>query len=182
MVKVAVPVVKIAKAYKVPPSTIYRGLKKRGVNLAGYTAIAGEILESEEVRKLRERIRDVKDKDYRHIDFLQGLVVSLIVESKKSSTPIAKNHDDIKTLKMAIDAVGNGTRSKWVILGLHRENENADQELPELPIREMSGDEVAIMRDKQLLEDETVTDEAFGVLDDEDEDVVEEGPDEPPVV
>lgn len=174
LARAGVPVAKIAKSFKVKVSTIYRGLKKRGINIAGYQPIAAAVKESAERTALVERIKATKDKDYRYIEFLQQLVMTTVGDAKRAHAPMASIADNVKALKLAIDAVGNGTKVKWVILGLDRENENADLELPELPVREMTNDEVAVMRDKQILDDEAIGDTGMGALDDEDDDIVDE--------
>lgn len=175
MAKKGVPVGRIAKAFKVKPSSVYRGLRRRRVNIAATTAVAVEEHESAERQELLERIRQTKDRDYRHVDFLQGMVISTIAEAKRAKAPIATVHDDINVLKAAIAAVGNGTKIKWVILGLDRENKDADRELPELPIREMSDVEVEALRDRQILEDDNIDETGFGALDDDEDDIIEEG-------
>jgi predicted DNA-binding protein YlxM (UPF0122 family) len=183
MIRANVPVDKIAKAFKVKRSTIYRGLKKRGINLAAYQAVATEVQESAERRELIEKIRTTRERDYKHIDLLQQLSMNHIAEAKRDKRPYASIADDIKTLKTAIDAIGNGTKIKWMILGLDKATESPDMELPELPIREMTQDEVLALRDRQILEDENIS--SVEVFDDDESDedaegVVEEGGDDPP--
>jgi predicted DNA-binding protein YlxM (UPF0122 family) len=183
MVRASVPVDKIAKVFHVQPSSIYRGLKRRRVNLAGYQPIAQEVQESAERRALIDKIKATKENDYKHTTLLQQLVVNTVAEAKRAGGgALVAAGDEVKVLKMAIDAVANGTKNKWLILGLDKENEDADLELPELPVREMSNDEVAALRDQQILEDEALS--QLEVFDDENDqaadDIIEEGEEDPP--
>jgi DNA invertase Pin-like site-specific DNA recombinase len=178
MAKSGVPVEKIAKSFGVQPSTIYKGLKRRNITIGAYTPSAAEVHESAERRELIARIKETKDKDYRFTEFLQRQVVTLIAEQQKEKRPFAAVIDDVKALKLALDAVRSGTDNKWKILGLDKENDDADKELPELPLRELTEDEIAAIRDRQIMEDGG---EALEALDGEDEgEIVEESgePDE----
>jgi len=182
MARAGVPVGKVAKIFKCKPSTIYRGLRKRGVNLAAYQAVVHEVQESAERRELIERVKKTKDGDYKLIDQVQKIIAHKVAEAQTGRSTYAEIADPVKTLKIAIDAIGNGTKIKWMILGLDKMNENVDLELPELPIREMSPDEVAALRDRQILEDENLNNvEVFDDDDEiEDDGVIAEGDEDPP--
>lgn len=175
LAKEGMSVLKIAKIYDVHHTVIYRGLKKRGVRIGSLIAEASE----EELERSREetvrRIKETKDTDYRFTEALQKKIMKTVIDA--GSTP-SKALDDIKALKIAIDGIRSGTNNKWRLLGLDRENEHADAVLPELPIREMTQNEVELIRNRQNLEDGNLSqddmDTVLGILDDtipvEDED------------
>jgi len=148
-----VKVADVAKTYSVDDSVIYRGLKKRGVNV---TAVASRLAMEEADKhkaELLRKIRETKDKDYRFTEFLQQQIISTIVDAQKKAIGIGTRLDDIKALKIAMDGVKNGTENKWRILGLDRENADSDAALPELPIRDLTDEEVNVMRNRQEEED-----------------------------
>ncbi len=170
------PVAKIAKAFKVRKSTIYRGLKKRKIRLGAYVAAAEEVVENEATRILIERIRNTKDRDYQFTEVIQRQIMKLLTEASASSTPFAQIADNLKALNIAMRTIRSGTENKWRILGLDRDNEDADRELPELPLRELTDEEIEAMRDRQILEDDLTDDELTAL--DGGEDIAEEGEDE----
>lgn len=147
------PVQKVAKIYGVHYSVVYRTLKKRGVRIGASTRDAAEEAARQDREKLVQRIKETKEQDYRYTSALQQMVVTTIVDARKEGRSPASVQDDVKTLKIALDAVAKGTDNKWRILGLDNENANADQELPELPIREMTDIEVEAIRNRQEMED-----------------------------
>ena len=166
LAKTGQKVATIAKKYDVHISVIYRGLKSRGVNL---TLLAAEEDMKENAAKRAElvkRIEDTKDTDYRYTDFLQKEVVKLLMVAARPTAPggsvnaaIAGTMDAVKTLKIAMDAIRGGTDNKFRLLGIDKENSQADAVLPELPIRTLTDNEVEAMRDKQGSEDELLTPE-----------------------
>lgn len=176
-----VPVKKLAEKYDVDESVIYKGLKKRRVNIGA----AQLKVEQEHANKLKldliARIRETKDKDYRFTEFLQTQIIKTVTDTQRAGKPLGSAIDDIKALKIAIDGVRGGTDNKWRLLGLDKENEHADDTLPELPIRELSPAEETALRDKQAAED-GLDEEDLAALaeiealasDEEDEAIVEE--------
>lgn len=174
-VRNGVSVAAIAKAYSCQKSTIYRKLKgariKPGVAKSSAEAAAAEA----EREALIGKIRETKDNDYKFTSFLQRKVMHIVTEAEKAHKPMGAVMDDIKAVKAAIEAINAGTNNKWRILGLDKENSQADLVLPELPIRELTPAEMIIMRDRQALED--LDDAALERLDAEPdpEDIEEEG-------
>lgn len=158
MARAGVPVATIAETFKVTKVSIYAGLKKRRVIIGVYTPSATQVEESSQRQEIVKRIRETKDADYRYTEFLQRQSIKLLMDAQKEGRPLATTLDDMKTLKAAMDVVRSGTDNKWRILGLDKENEDTDKELPELPIREMTDAEIIAERDKQLLDDAELED------------------------
>lgn len=186
MAKAGVPVRKIAKTFRVMPSTLYKGLKARGVTIGGWSPSATEVRGAAEREELLRRAKETRDNDFRITAYLQGkiAVVTKLEEDAAAAEGRAPRYsvllDDYKALKTAIEAVKAGTDNKWRILGLDKA-ERDDGALPELPIRELTEDELSAMRDRQLLED-GLDEERLAELADaeaaEEIGVVEEGDDE----
>lgn len=159
LVRQGVKVAKIAETYDVDQSVVYKGLKKRGINVAQLQQVAAlEALQevaNKDRAELVKRIRETKDEDYRFTSALQKSVMRVVLDAQKpgAARTLAAVLDDVKALKLAIDAVRNGTDNKFRLLGIDKENANADEALPELPIREMTDLEVESMRNRQAQED-----------------------------
>lgn len=163
------PVRKIAEIYSVDISVVYRGLQKRRVNL-GAAAQRAAMAEAEKHRaELVKKISDTKDFDYAATQFLQKQVLNRVMEAQKKGERVGGAMDDIKALKIALDAIRTGTDNKWRLLGLDRENQDADAALPELPIRELTEDETSAMRERQRLEDGVLDPDELTLLDDEEQ-------------
>ena len=154
LAKEGVSPVKIAETFKVSPSTIYRGLAKRKVRVGAYRAPASELEAKKDRDAKLERIRKAKDQAFTVVDFLEKEVVREITSAKAAGVDVGSKMDNVKTLKMAIDAINNGTAVKWKVLGLDKDTFDAEEELPELPIREMSRAEIELLRASQEIEDE----------------------------
>jgi hypothetical protein len=158
MARAGVPVATIAKTFKVGQSTVYQGLKKRRVTIGAYSMPAAEYEESQERKELLKRIRETKENDYKYTEFVQRRSVKLLMDAERDGRAPGSTMDDMRALKAAMEVIRAGTENKWRILGLDKENADADKELPELPIREMTEAEIIAERDKQLLDDASIDD------------------------
>jgi hypothetical protein len=83
----------------------------------------------------------------------------------------------LRALDLAATALDRTRRSRWAALGLDK-GVPASGELPELPIRDLTDEEVEAIRAQQLAEDEAASDAEDGCADADD--VVIEGEDEDP--
>lgn len=158
MARSGVPVAVIADSFKVQKSTIYRGLKERHVVIGAYTTPSAQFEESKERLKLIERVRETKENDYRYTEFLQRRSIKLLMDAERDGVKASTTLEDMRALKTAMEIVRAGTDNKWRILGLDKDHEDVDRELPELPIREMSQIEIDAERDKQLMDDADLED------------------------
>lgn len=143
---------KIAETFKCHPSVIYRGLKKKGVQLGSNAQKASEEVARLERETLISRIKETKDNNFKWVSALQARVVQTVIQAERAGKPLGMVKDDIKALKDAIDAVGSGQKTIWNILNIDKENADLDRVLPELPIRELTEQEVEQIRDRQAME------------------------------
>ena len=164
---------KIAETFKCHPSVIYRGLKKKGVQLGSNAQKASEEVARLERETLISRIKETKDNNYKWVSALQARVVQTVIKAEKEGKPIGMVKDDIKALKDAIDAVGSGQKTIWNILNIDKENADLDRVLPELPIRELTEQEVEQIRDRQAMEAMEM-DILGGDLDEDEDDLPED--------
>lgn len=153
LAKEGIPVKRIAEIHGVQQATIYRLLKEKGVKIGLYTEKAAEVAKSEARAELVEQIKQTKDFAFKSNAWIKRRMMTELLNAEKEGKPISVKQDNLKTLKLAMDILRAGTDNDWMVLGLDKENEHADQELPELPIREMSNSEIEAIRDKQILED-----------------------------
>jgi predicted DNA-binding protein YlxM (UPF0122 family) len=177
-----VKVPEIAATYGMDTSVIYKGLKKRHVNVS---AIAAEMAMRDNERQRNEmiaKIREAKDRSLQYNDYLEKRIMSELVNAQKAGLATSTTLDGIKALKLAMDAIAKGRENKWAILGLDKENDQADAALPDLPIRVLTEEETNAMRERQDIEDGVLSDEdldaAMADLDEEG-DVVSEDEDSP---
>ena len=143
----------IARIYKVHHSLIYRGLEKRKVRVGSLAKEAAQAQTEQDKKDIIAKIKKTKENDYRFTEFLQTQIIKVVSDTQKKNKPIGTCIDDVKTLKLAIDGIRSGTDNKWRILGLDKENQDADKVLPELPIRQLTDIEVEKIRNRQNLED-----------------------------
>jgi predicted DNA-binding protein YlxM (UPF0122 family) len=181
MAREGVSVAKIAKSYKVAPSSIYRGLKKRGVVIGAYTKTSEELEGDKTRQELIERARKTRDEDFRYTDHIQKQAMKVQLDAAKAGRTYSTVEKDLKALKLAMEIIRLGTDNKFRLLGLDKENEHADQALPELPIRVMTQDEVEAIRDRQAMEDGVEESELEEGEFDEDGDVIEGEDEEDPI-
>lgn len=120
------------------------------------------------VADLSSRIRQTRDDTYANAAEIQRLVMSN-VQLIQDPTTALKAVAVLRALDMAAAAVGRTQRVRWLALGLDK-GPSDPEELPELPIREMSETEVAEIRDQQLRDDARMGSHAFAdeELDDDD--------------
>ena len=143
----------IARIYKVHHSLIYRGLEKRKIRVGSLVKEAAAAQAEQQKKDIIAKIQKTKENDYRFTEFLQTQIIKVVSDTQKANRPIGTCIDDVKTLKLAIEGIKSGTDNKWRILGLDKENQDADAALPELPIRQLTDKEVETIRNRQNLED-----------------------------
>ena len=107
----------IAKIYNVDKSVIYKGLRKRKVNITAAAQRAA--MEQAEIDKqsLITKIRETKDFQYRSVHILEQLCVKTVLEASKTGHSLAGKQDDVRTIKLALDAVKTGFEIKWKVFG-----------------------------------------------------------------
>ena len=179
---------KIAKEYKVKPSSIYRGLKRRGVVIgSGLTSAATEV-----DAKLREQrigqIREAKEQNLAFTKAIKLRTIKLVNDADKSAAAAgttgagtyAAIAEDLQALAQAMKIIRGATDNEWKVLGLDRADADTELELPELPIRELTDVEVEHIRDKQILEDDEFDEDDLDRLDEHpvSDEVIAEGEEE----
>jgi hypothetical protein len=187
------PVKKIAEQFFVDQSVIYRGLAKRRVNLS----VAAHRAQAEEAeinkQDLIKKIKDSKELGYAAVKYIKVELFKIVANENKAAQlenrpPNFGVHlNSVKTLKIALDGLKTGTDDLWRLLGLDKENKDADAILPDLPISVMTDGEVDQMRAEQEAQDGLAPGELEEMLDaarlnkdevdDEDDSVVEEDDD-----
>jgi IS30 family transposase len=168
-------VAKIARMFSVSISVIYSGLKKRGVVIGGAAKSASAEAASRDLEILITRVKTTKDKYYTFNNALVEMMMRRVIEANKDNK-MAGMLDELKSFKLALSSIKDGTSNAWRILGLDKDNSDADKELPELPIRELTENEVQAIRDRQSLDDDLEGLESLPEeIDDIDDDLESEG-------
>jgi hypothetical protein len=144
----------LSARYKISPESISQKMKKMG-KVKG--ARAGEI--SKEItnvvrqeavipaRVVAERLRDTREQHYEWSSNLTRMMMHQIaVTVVKDKKPISAIADDIRAYERALNALKVGREERFAALGVREDDSSQTQELQELPIREMTAEEVNFQR------------------------------------
>lgn len=139
----------LSERFGVREETLSRGLKARG-HEKGAKAEEHSKNVAEHVEKtlmndaaaMAARIRATKEDHYKYAETLAKLIMKEIIEAQRNSRPVALAHDSIKTLRMAAQALQTVRGERWVLLGLDKDDAEAD-ELPELLVSVLNEEKIA---------------------------------------
>lgn len=95
------------------------------------------------------KIRETKDSHYAAAKVIAGLIQKQLVTAQQNGKPFATVQNEIKTLKLAAEALATLREERFVILGIaDGEKEDVD-DLPELGIQEMTAEQILEMQQRQ---------------------------------
>ncbi len=143
----------IAERFDQPIRTIYSHFAKKDIDYGSDVpreeiaeAVKEEVIDT--VTLKARRVTEVKERHFKfakNIDILTMKSITDAVKDKKSLETIA---GDLKSLELASKIFKNTRDGLWKILDLDKDDGDED-ELPELVIRDLTGQEIAAIRDKQ---------------------------------
>lgn len=172
LVKAGVPIPEIANRFNVAKSSVYRGLKTRGMSPDDIARQAQDAADKREHEKLVAKIKQTKENSFDRLEMLEKLSLSLVIgQMKKMNDSDAGKigffsaiADDLKSIERAVSIVAKSTSSKWNILGINRENADADITMPELVVRELTPSEIAAIRNRQEFEGGEISAEEMALI------------------
>jgi hypothetical protein len=95
------------------------------------------------------KIKETKDSHYAAAKVIAGLIQKQLVTAQQNGKGFAVVQNEIKTLKIAAEALATLRAERFVLLGIaDGEKEDLD-ELPELGIHEMTADQIIEMQNRQ---------------------------------
>lgn len=176
-----VAISEIADRFDMAKSSIYRGLERRGFSSKEIARKSKEELDRKEHEKLVEKIKKTKEDSYSRIEAIERIAVSLVMKQAKKAQDhtgaisdsgvgkIGEVEGDLKALDKAMTILTKGLTSKWVILGINKENAEADVTVPELIVRELTSVEIETIRRKQRTENDDLSAEEMALIESETE-------------
>ncbi len=93
-----------------------------------------------------QRIFDTKNETYRIIEMLRKLVAGEIVKARQTGIPLGAIQNDLKAIREAAAAIKTCREEAFAVLGI-RADDNADEALPELTIKELDEDQIRDLQD-----------------------------------
>lgn len=158
--------------------TLSRHFTKRGVRKGSKSAAAqvraAAVDAAIDVNSAAFRAKETKEDHYRWSKALSHLTMKIITEQVKAGESLGAKLMDLKTVDMAQRILTSACDNRYKVLGLDN-NDALGDELPELVFREFTGDEVDLIRNRQVEEEEegALTPEELALIESEAED--EEG-------
>lgn len=181
----------IARKLKVPNVTVSKhfdrkGLKK-GVRQEELLKAAQEELMKtavEDAALVALRIRETKEDHYKMASNLAKLTWAEILTAKQNGAAFSTIQGNIKALEMAMSVLKKAREERYAVLGLDKDVDVDEDDVPDLVVSELTTDEIAVIRaqDIQLEELEVSAQPQEDYEEDENEsggayEIVEEGDD-----
>jgi transposase-like protein len=151
---------------------VKKGEKSAEVHAAVQQQVAQQIVG--DAGLIAQKIRETKDSHYAAAKVIASLIQKQLVSAQQKGQPFATVQNEIKTLKLAAEALATLREERFVILGIADGEKEGDDDLPELPIHEMTADQILDMQRRQ--DDgglDMSDDEAMAVLPDDSGDIDE---------
>ncbi|MEZ2310758.1 hypothetical protein AB6809_29360 [Paraburkholderia sp. RCC_158] len=95
------------------------------------------------------KIRETKDSHYAAAKVIAGLIQKQLVTAQQQGHPFATVQNEIKTLKLAAEALATLREERFILLGINDGEKGDEDELPELGIHEMTADQILEMQQRQ---------------------------------
>ena len=95
------------------------------------------------------KIRETKDSHYALARVIAGLIQRELVTAQTQNKPFSSIMNEIKTLKLAAEALATLRSERYTLLGIQDKEPDDPNELPELPIHEMTAAQILDMQQRQ---------------------------------
>lgn len=122
---------------------------KKGSNAAATTKRVTEAVEdglADSAAKMVKRITDTKEEHYKMADMLAKLTWKTIVDCQTGKHAFGTKLNDIKMLSAAASVLKTVREERYAVLGLNEKVHDDDTPLPDLVIRELTAEQIAIMQ------------------------------------
>jgi hypothetical protein len=98
---------------------------------------------------IANKIRETKDSHYALARVIAGLIQRELVQAQTQNKPFSGILNEIKTLKLAAEALSTLRAERYILLGIADGEKDDPDDLPELPIMEMTAEQIADMQKRQ---------------------------------
>jgi hypothetical protein len=95
------------------------------------------------------KIKETKDSHYAAAKVIAGLIQKQLVTAQQNGKGFAIVQNEIKTLKLAAEALATLRAERFVILGIADGEKDDNDELPDLGVHEMTAEQIAEMQARQ---------------------------------
>lgn len=164
LAKTGLPTSEICERFSISKTAFYSGLERRGYSRATLKKNQQQYSAEKDRQELIENIRATRRDSFKRVEAMERMAVSTIAKASQNGQPLSSVAGDIKVIERVMNIVTRGTNAKWKILGLDRENANADETMPELIVRELTAEEIMHIREEQRRGSNDVTEEEMRML------------------
>lgn len=164
LAKTGLPTSEICERFSISKTAFYSGLERRGYSRATLKKNQQQYSAEKDRQELIENIRATRRDSFKRVEAMERMAVSTIAKASQNGQPLSSVAGDIKVIERVMNIVTRGTNAKWKILGLDRENANADETMPELIVRELTSEEIMHIREEQRRGSNDVTEEEMRML------------------
>lgn len=164
LAKTGLPTSEICERFSISKTAFYRGLEQRGCSRATLKKQQQQYAADKDRQELIQNIRATRRDSFKRIEAMERLAVSTIGKQAQRGLPLSEVSGDIKVIERAMNIITRGTSAKWKILGLDKENANADETMPELIVRELTQEEIIHIREEQKNSSNDITSEELRLL------------------
>lgn len=147
----------LAERYKRAPETFARLFKRLGVEKGSKAAETLEkakekVEESigDDEQLLAQRIKDAKEEAWKLSTLGMKKLGALLIEAHQKKQDPAVLINAFRAMKEYADALGKLRKERYVALGIKEDDNDDDDKLPTLEIREMTQDQIMEMRNKLM--------------------------------
>jgi transposase-like protein len=95
------------------------------------------------------RIRETKESHYNAAKVIAGLIQKQLLNAQQKGQPFATVQNEIKTLKLAAEALATVRQERFVILGIADGEKDDNDDLPDLGVHEMTAEQILEMQQRQ---------------------------------
>lgn len=149
-----VTLAELEKKFKRRPETFSRLFKDMGVKKGEAAAeVQEKVARQVEARMLNDaeetasRIAKAKDEHYRMSSGIAKLAWTEIAKARAENKPLSSLKETMQTLQLAASTISKSREEVWKVLQIEKFDENdEDNGLPELTIRELTHEEVKTMQ------------------------------------
>ena len=144
----------IAETFSVHKLTVQRHMKSKGIEKGAAAKRLKEKIDAraeeaaeEEVDETTRRIQEVKERHFMLNTTIDKKITKELIEAEREGRPISTAHNNLKSYKLMAETLKITRSNEYEILGIT--DDLADDELPDLEIRDMLEEEIAEMRGDQ---------------------------------
>jgi transposase-like protein len=126
---------------------VKKGEKRAEVQAAVTQQVNAQIMGDAGV--IAAKIKETKDSHYAAAKVIAGLIQKQLVNAQQQNKPFATVQNEIKTLKLAAEALATLRGERFVLLGIADGEKDDNNELPELGVHEMTAEQIIEMQSRQ---------------------------------